>query len=73
MVKSMVEGLDQRLRQNPADPEGWVRLIRSRQVMGQPELARDALSRAIAIFTNDKPTQEKIIAAAAGLGVTLDR
>ena len=73
MIKNMVEGLDQRLRQNPADPDGWVRLIRSRQVLGQPELARDALSRAISIFTNDKPTQEKIIAAAAGLGVTLDR
>lgn len=73
MINNMVEGLDRRLRKNPADPEGWVRLIRSRMVMGRADLARDALTRAIAAFTNDKSTREKIIAAAAGLGVRLER
>lgn len=71
MINNMVEGLDQRLRKNPADPEGWVRLIRSRMVMGRTDLAKDALSRAVAAFTNDQSTREKIIAAAAGLGVKL--
>ena len=73
VINNMVEGLDQRLRQNPADPEGWMRLIRSRKVMGQTDLARDALSRAVAAFPNDAATRQKIVMAAAGLGVTLDR
>jgi cytochrome c-type biogenesis protein CcmH len=72
-INNMVEGLDARLRKNPDDAEGWVRLIRSRQVLGQADLAKDALTRAIEAFTNDKPTQAKIIAAASGFGVTLDR
>ena len=73
VINNMVEGLDQRLRQNPADPEGWMRLIRSRMVMGQPALAHDALARAVAVFANDADTRQKIVMAAAGLGVTLDR
>ena len=73
MINNMVEGLDQRLRQNPADPDGWVRLIRSREVMNQPDRARDALSRALAAFAGDPPTRQKIAAAAQGLGVTMDR
>jgi hypothetical protein len=41
--------------------------------MGQTDLARDALSRAVAAFPNDAATRQKIVMAAAGLGVTLDR
>ena len=73
MITNMVEGLDQRLRQNPADPDGWVRLIRSRKVMGRPDLAHDALSRAMVAFAGDLATKQKIAAAAEGLGVTMDR
>jgi cytochrome c-type biogenesis protein CcmH len=73
MINNMVEGLDQRLRQNPADPDGWVRLIRSRKVMGCPDLARDALSRAMVAFAGDPTTKQKIAAAAGGLGITMDR
>lgn len=35
MITAMVDGLAARLRENPEDVEGWVRLLRSRQVLGQ--------------------------------------
>jgi cytochrome c-type biogenesis protein CcmH len=70
MIANMVEGLDQRLSRAPNDPEGWVRLIRSRKVLGQMDKARAALARALTAFQSDAKTQERIRTAAAGLGVT---
>ena len=35
MIDAMVEGLAARLREDPEDVDGWVRLLRSRQVLGQ--------------------------------------
>ncbi len=70
MIRNMVEGLDKRLRQKPANAEGWVRLIRSRMVLGEPDKARDALSRALVAFAADDVTKQKIAAAASALGVT---
>ena len=70
MIRKMVEGLDKRLRQNPADPEAWVRLIRSRKVLGEPDKAREALSRALVAFAADDATKQKIATAAGALGVT---
>jgi len=70
MIAGMVEGLDQRLKTNPKDAEGWVRLIRSRKVLGQVDLARTALSRALTAFNGDDSTQARIKAAALDLGVS---
>ena len=42
MIETMVAGLDEKLRQNPRDPEGWTRLVRSYLVLGKTEAARDA-------------------------------
>jgi cytochrome c-type biogenesis protein CcmH len=69
MIDSMVEGLSRRLAQDPRDPEGWVRLIRSRKVLAQPDFAQDALARALAVFADDPQTQARIRSAAAGLGI----
>lgn len=69
MIKSMVAGLDERLARNPRDREGWVRLIRSRKVLGEPESARVALDRALAAFADDPATQTDLKAVAAQLGV----
>lgn len=46
MIESMVASLDEKLKQNPNDPEGWKRLIRSYVVLGRPDAARDAVLRA---------------------------
>src|SRR6478672_7386123 len=37
MVKGMVDRLANRLRQNPKDADGWMRLMRSRMVLGEVE------------------------------------
>ncbi len=69
MVNGMVDGLEQRLAANPRDAEGWVRLMRSRMVLGQPDRARAALQGALAAFADDRATQQRLRAAAAELNV----
>ncbi|MEQ1617445.1 MAG: c-type cytochrome biogenesis protein CcmI [Terricaulis sp.] len=69
MINGMVDGLEQRLAANPSDADGWVRLMRARMVLGQPERARVALQRGLAAFANDRPTQQRLRAAAAELNV----
>ncbi len=69
MIRNMVSGLDQRLAKNPRDREGWIRLIRSRKVLGQPDEARTALNKALIAFNDDPTTQVELKAAALELGV----
>ena len=70
MIRNMVSGLDERLARNPRDREGWIRLIRSRKVLGEPDLARTALDRALTAFQDDPTTQIELKAAATELGVS---
>ncbi|TPI32516.1 c-type cytochrome biogenesis protein CcmI [Mesorhizobium sp. B3-2-1] len=70
MINTMVAGLDDKLRQNPHDPEGWMRLVRSYVVLGKTDQARDALGRAIAVFGADSDEARKFTAFAASLGLT---
>ena len=69
MVQSMVEGLANRLRTNPRDADGWIRLMRSRMVLNQPDAAREALRSGLAAFEGDAATQTRLRAAAGELGV----
>lgn len=73
MIKTMVAGLDERLTRNPRDREGWVRLIRSRKVLGEGDAARTALDRALTAFADDPVTQTDLKAAALQLGITQAR
>lgn len=52
MIEGMVASLDARLRDNPRDPEGWQRLVRSYVVLGRQDDARDALRRGLAALGN---------------------
>ncbi|MBZ9661422.1 c-type cytochrome biogenesis protein CcmI [Mesorhizobium sp. ESP-6-4] len=70
MIETMVAGLDDKLKQNPRDEEGWIRLIRSYVVLGKADQARDALGRAVAAFGADSEQAKKFTAFAASLGVT---
>lgn len=45
MIRGMVERLAQRLKDNPDDLEGWTRLARAYQVLGETEKALDAMKR----------------------------
>lgn len=69
MVRGMVDRLAGRLRQNPRDADGWIRLIRSRMVLNDPDAAREALRSGLAAFEDDSATQRRLRSAAAELGV----
>jgi cytochrome c-type biogenesis protein CcmH len=69
MVRGMVEGLASRLERSPRDADGWIRLIRSRVVLGEGELAKQALAHGLAAFADDVPIRSRIAAAAQELGV----
>lgn len=69
MVRGMVEGLANRLRTNPRDEQGWIRLMRSRIVLQQPDEAREALRSGLAAFANDTAAQGRLRRAAGELGI----
>ena len=46
MIRSMVEQLAAKLEAHPDDPEGWRKLARAYQVLGQNDKAKNALDRA---------------------------
>ncbi len=49
LIRSMVQRLADRLKENPDDAEGWARLARAYQVMGETEKAAEAEKRARAL------------------------
>ena len=69
MIRGMVDGLANRLEQSPRDADGWIKLIRSRVVLGETELAKQALARGLTVFTDDTQERERIVAAAQQLGL----
>lgn len=69
MVRGMVDRLAQRLESNPRDAEGWIRLMRSRMVLNEPEAAQAALRSGLAAFEGDATTQTRLREAARQLGV----
>lgn len=48
-IRSMVDGLAAKLEDDPNDVEGWLRLAHSRNVLGEPEAAKDAYRRAMEV------------------------
>jgi cytochrome c-type biogenesis protein CcmH len=69
MVRAMVDGLAARLRQNPHDAEGWIRLMRSRMVLHDENAAHQALQSGLAAFQGDMATQARLREAAGQLGI----
>ena len=69
MIRGMVDGLANRLETSPRDADGWIKLIRSRMVLGETELARQALARGLEVFAEDKQQRDRIDAAAQQLGL----
>jgi cytochrome c-type biogenesis protein CcmH len=69
MIKSMVERLATKLAENPNDLDGWIRLMRSYQVMSEPTKAKEAMTMAMTTFASDPTNSEKIKAAALELGI----
>lgn len=69
VVRSMVDGLADRLESSPRDVEGWTLLMRSRVVLGEREVAATAFRKALEVFKDDSAASDKITAAAIALGL----
>jgi tetratricopeptide (TPR) repeat protein len=68
-IRSMVDGLAARLERDPRDAEGWARLMRSRIVLGERDVAVTAYRKALDVFKGDADATGKITAAANELGL----
>jgi cytochrome c-type biogenesis protein CcmH len=68
-IRAMVEGLATRLAQSPDDVEGWARLIRSREVLGETDEAKRTLQHALDVFKAAPQDQARIAAVARELGL----
>ena len=66
MIADMVDGLEERLRANPAQPDRWIMLMRSRMTLGQSAQAAQALRNAV---TANPAQAERLRAEARLLGV----
>ncbi|WP_439542514.1 tetratricopeptide repeat protein [Hyphomicrobium sp.] len=68
-IRSMVDGLADRLERSPRDVEGWTRLMRSRVVLGEKEIAATAFRKALEVFKDDSAASSQIAAMAIELGL----
>lgn len=60
MIDGMVARLDQRLKANPNDLDGWLKLIRARRVLNQQDLAAKALADGKIQFAKDAAAQQRL-------------
>jgi cytochrome c-type biogenesis protein CcmH len=68
-IRAMVDGLADRLERSPQDVEGWTRLMRSRIVLGEREVAATAFRKALDVFKDDTAASAQITAAAIEFGL----
>jgi cytochrome c-type biogenesis protein CcmH len=71
-IRSMVDGLAARLESSPRDVEGWIRLMRSRVVLGEREVAATTFRKALEVFKDDSAASGTIAAAATELGLKVE-
>ena len=69
MIQGMVQKLSDRLKDNPKDMDGWVRLMRAYQVLKDADKAKGALSDSLKAFDGDQASIDKLKAAATELGI----
>jgi cytochrome c-type biogenesis protein CcmH len=68
MIRGMVDRLASRLKENGADLDGWLRLIRSYAVLNEPGKAQEAVASARKQFAADPEALKKIDAIAGDAG-----
>jgi cytochrome c-type biogenesis protein CcmH len=69
MIGGMVDSLAARLKENPANFEGWVRLIRSYVVLNQRDKAGDALREGLKAFPATGEEGKQLLALGRELGI----
>lgn len=62
-IQGMVDGLAARLKANPDDPDGWVRLVRAYGVLGETDRQSAALAQARAHYAGHKDVLDALAAA----------
>lgn len=62
MIKGMVDTLDAKLKDDPNNFEGWMRLIRSYAVLNDKDRAIDALKRGLAAFPASGDQGQQLVA-----------
>src|SRR3974377_814734 len=67
MIHSMVDRLAARLKQDGSDVEGWLRLVRSYKVLGEPDRVRAAIADAQQALATDGDKLEKLNAGLKSL------
>lgn len=60
MIRGMVERLAERLKDNPNDLEGWVRLGRAREVMNDRPAAIEAYTKALTLMPQGIPLRAEV-------------
>src|ERR1035437_9313789 len=69
MIRSMVDGLAARLRQDGSNLDGWIQLVRSYVVLDERENARAAIADAHRALTGDPDKLRRLDEEAKRLGV----
>ena len=72
MIRGMVEGLDAKLKEDPNNFEGWMRLVRSYAMLGEKDKALAALKTALQAFPADKDQGKQLIAMGRELGLPVE-
>ncbi|GAA5540298.1 MULTISPECIES: c-type cytochrome biogenesis protein CcmI [Brucella/Ochrobactrum group] len=67
MIEGMVQRLDESLRQNSGDVEGWKRLVRSYMILHRRDAALDALNRGMTALAEEQRTELRSFASGLGL------
>ena len=73
MILSMVEALRDRLLTTPDDTEGWQRLARAYDVLGDAEAAFDALARAAASAPQDHALTYQLLEKTIGVEMSAEK
>lgn len=69
MIRSMVDGLDQKLAANPDNLDGWLRLIRARVVLGDTDKAKAAYKKALEVYSGNGDALAQIAALARDMKI----
>lgn len=69
MIRTMVEGLDEKLRADGSDLNGWLKLIRARKVLQEDDKATSAYATAKRLFRNSPGAQDALDTLAKELNV----
>lgn len=72
MIRGMVEGLDAKLKEDPANFEGWMRLVRSYAMLGEKDRAVAALKSALASFPAPGAEGGQLLALGRELGLDVE-